>query len=363
MNKKFATLSRAQQFDLATKMGIDRQTIRLLQTAPDEVARLRLEAAKLGVLTRQDAARAAEFNDGLTNMAQAINAIKFEIAGVVFEPLARLFKRIADGVAFFRRHKDIMLTLIGIITAVGAAYAAMAIKATAAWLAAFLPINVGVALIGLLVGAIAILAEDFHAFFTGANSATGDFLKNFPALEKGFRALGDTLGFLLFQSVEGFKMWWEWLGIIGNGIISFLLDPINSTIDAMSTLFNWLDDIGNAIIEFILNPVDKVVAGFEKISKLSGSVASFFGFDGDVVVGGESSVNINGAQIGPSAPPPGSITSNRIIRTESNRSFSVENLNVDARGGDSKEIAQNIGDALAEELKNTVENFDSKVDR
>lgn len=329
LNRKFATLSKAQQFDLAMKMGIDKGTIRLLQTAPDEIARLRMEAAKLGVLSRQDAVKAAEFVDGMTNIAQAINAIKYEVGGLVFRPLADFFKLLAEGISFFRRHKEIMLTIIGIIGAVGAAYAAMAVRALAAWAAAFLPFTLVPALIGAAGVALAIIMEDLYSFFSGSSSAIGDFLKGFPKIEAAFRSFGKVLGLVLFEIVEGFKIWWDWLGKIGDGIITFLLDPINSVVNAIKKLPALGDKFGKMI-------------GLDKLAGLQQ-------FQTPAPIGVPS----------PLSP----------ILSRSNRAVSrptqvrIDKLSVDARGGDSKEIAQNVSSELGAQLKNMVEDVDSDIDR
>ena len=46
-----------------------------------------------------------------------------------------------------------------------------------------------------------------------------------------------------------------------------------------------------------------------------------------------------------------------------NTSVTVENVTVDARGGDSQEIAQNINTALKTQLQNTVQDVDSQIYR
>lgn len=358
LNKKFATLSKAQQFDLAMKMGIDKGTIRLLQTAPDEIARLRMEAAKLGVLSRQDAVKAAEFVDGMTNIAQSINAIKFEVGGLLFRPLANFFKLIARGIAFFRRHKTILLSIIGILAAVSAAYVAMGIKAAAAWLLAFAPFTAVPLIIGAASIALAILMEDLFAFFSGSQSAIGDFLKNFPKIEAAFRAFGDFLGFLLFKTVEGFELWWVWLQRIGQGIIDFLFDPIQGTINVFnflsdaavstfSTIWTWLQRIGAGIKDFLTSPLDSATALLRKIPGF-GNVGQSFSQNAPVV-----------GALSPASPI--LTRSNRMVKQST--TLKVGDINVDARGSDSKEIAQNINAALSDQLKNTVEDFDSTIDK
>lgn len=358
LNKKFATLSKAQQFDLAMKMGIDKGTIRLLQTAPDEIARLRMEAAKLGVLSRQDAVKAAEFVDGMTNIAQAINAIKFEVGGLFFQPLANFFKLIASGISFFRRHKEVLLSIVGILAAVSASYVAMGIKAAAAWLLAFAPFTAVPLLIGAASIAIAILMEDLFAFFSGSQSAIGDFLKDFPRIEAAFRAFGDFLGKLLFDTVEGFKLWWSWLDIIGKAIIDFLFNPIETVenafssfgdvaVSTFSTIWKWLTKIGEGMIDLLTNPLDNAISILKKIPGF-GSINQSFSSNAPVI-----------GALSPASP----------VLTRSNRMVSqsttlkVGDINVDARGSDSKEIAQNVSSALSDQLKNTVEDFDSTIDK
>lgn len=401
LNKKFSTLSRAQQFDLAMKMGIDKGTIRLLQTAPDEIARLRIEASKLGVLARQDAVKAAEFVDGMTNIAQAINAIKYEVAGLFFKPLADFFKLIASGISFFRRHKEILLSIIGILSAVAASYVAMGIKAAAAWLLAFAPFTAVPLIIGAASIALAILMEDLFAFFSGSQSAIGDFLKNFPKIETAFRVFGDFLGFLLFKTVEGFEIWWSWLSRIGQGIINFLFSPIQSTIDiftslsdasisSFSTILSWLTKIGAGIAKFFLNPLDSAMDLFNKMPGLD-RLGSLLGFDRPENGNGnqdqgqsgkpgqpgqsgkpfisENRRNDQGQSFSQDAPIVGAISPASPILTRSDRvvkqstTLKVGDINVDARGGDSKEIAQNVNTELSNQLKNTVEDFDSIIEK
>ena len=311
LNRKFAGLSRAKQIDLAMKMGIDKNTIRLLQTAPDEVERLRVEAAKLGVLSRQDAASAAEFNDGLTNLAQVMNTIKFELGGLVFEPLAKFFKILANGLAFFRKHKAVMLTIVGIIAGVGAAYAAMGVKAAAAWVAASLPLTAIPLAIGAIGAALVILAEDIVAFFNGQNSALGDFLKQWPMAEAAVRSFGEAMGKMLYDAIEGFKALWGWLTQVGEGIIEFVKNPIDNTIEASKKLLDFIPD---------------------------------FGFGGD-----------DSEQQAAAMLPSGSTS------TSMSNKISIENLNIDAQGGDSEEISRNISSELAAQLRNAVEDFDSSI--
>lgn len=371
LNKRFAGLTRAKQFDLAAKLGIDKGTVRLLQTAPDELARLTSEARTLGVLSRKDAEAAAKFNDGLTNMAQVINSIKFEIGGFVFEPLSRFFKMLANGIAFMRRHENLLLSIAGIIGAVGLAYAAMGIKAAIAWALALSPITLIIAAIVLLGVALAVIGEDFIAFFRGQSSFIGDLVKKWPLLGDVIFAVRDAVVFLFNETVAGFKIWWDWLGMIGQAMIDFIVDPINTSKKVFNDLINFFTDgkflksikeIGKSITDFLLAPFRSVFELLEKIpgfaDKIGGvSLNQELGIIGGGAINQELGfAGAGGAMVSPTILSDG--TSTKITK-----SLSVGNITVDARGGDSKEIAQNVGAAMAEQFKNTVEDFDSPVER
>ncbi|MCK5133228.1 MAG: hypothetical protein KAR40_13885 [Candidatus Sabulitectum sp.] len=328
LNKKFGDLSRAKQSDLAAKLGIDKGTIRLLQTAPDELERLTSQAKALGVLSRKDAEAAAKFNDGLTNMAQVINAIKFEIGGFVFEPISKFFKALAEGIAFIKQHKVLTLSFIGILGLLAAAYNAAAIKAGILWLISLGPIALVIAGITALVAAIAIVTEDFVAFFKGQSSFIGDLVEKWPLLGDVIFAVRDAAVFLFDKTVAGFKIWWDWLGTIGQAMIDFVIDPIETAMKA-----------------------------FNKFSGLFKKARGFFGGIGGVSLNQELGIaGAGGGMVSPSIISGG--TSTKITK-----SLSVGAITVDARGGDAKEIAQNVGAAMSEQFKNTVEDFDSPVEK
>ena len=334
LNKTFATLSKAQQFDLAKKMGIDTGTIKLLQTAPEAVHDLITEAHSLGVLTRKDAEAAAEFNDGLTNISQALNKIKYAVGGVLFKPLSKFFKLIARGTSFIRKHSRFIKILIGVIAALIAPLIALKVAAAAAWLATFAPIIGIVAAIALLVGAIALVVEDFVAFFQGHDSLIGDAIAKWPILGDVIFAVRDAVIWLFDSTIAGFKTWWTWLGKIGQGFT----------------------DLGVIIWESIKAPID---AGIQKIKDLlnvvknaTGKIKSFFGFDGNA--------NVN---LVPAQASQGAVSRHKITTNTSSNNITVKNITIDAKGGDSKEIAQNVGAALRQQLQNTVQDFDSGIKR
>ena len=336
LNKTFATLSKAQQFDLAKKMGIDTGTIKLLQTAPELVSDLVNQANRLGVLTRKDAEAMAAYNDSLTNMALGLKAVRIAIGRAFFGPLTIFFNLISDNLPLLRRHIRFIKVLAGTLTVLAGIYLKLKVAAAAAWLATFAPIIGIIAAIALLAGALALIIEDFVAFFKGQDSLIGDAVAKWPMLGDVIFAVRDAVIWLFDSTVAGFQIWLGWLTKIGQGFI----------------------DLGVIIWESIKAPID---AGIEKIKDLlnivknaTGKIKSFFGFDGN------ANANLIPAQ---TAQMQGLMAQRGAVTNTSSNNITVKNISIDAKGGDSKEIAQNVGAALRQQLQNTVQDFDSGIKR
>jgi len=337
LNKLFQTLSVAQQFDLANKMGIDKGTIRLLQTSQNVVHGLIQEARDFGVLQRKDAAQAAEFNDSLTNLSQAFQAIKFAIGGVLFKPMTEFFNLIAKGTALIRKHSRFMKIFGTILAGLGALFVALKIKAAIAWLVALGPIAIAIGAAILLAAWIALLIDDFTAFFKGQQSALGDLAKKWPALGWAILSLRDAFVIIWDDSVKFFKGTWQWLTNLGNAFVNLgkmihnaLMNPLETFENAVKGLFSLIGKLASKLTDL-------------PFGKIFSSVSGFFGASAPIV------------------PP---ISSNRST-TDNRRTvkLDIKKVEVNAQGGNSKEIAQNVGAELQKQLQNAVQDFDSTIAR
>ncbi len=79
VSQRFQGLNKSQQIDLADKLGLS-DSIRLLQQGPAAIRELTDEARALGVTTAEDAAAAAEFQDGLTNIWKIVKQVSRVLA-------------------------------------------------------------------------------------------------------------------------------------------------------------------------------------------------------------------------------------------------------------------------------------------
>jgi hypothetical protein len=314
LNQTFAGLSKAKQFDLAAKMGIDSGTIRLLQTAPEEVSKLTKQARQFGVITRQEAMAAAEFNDGLTNIIQSLKKVGFTLGVFVFKPIAKFFNLIAMGISFFREHAQFVGILIGVLAALNAQFIILKVQAALAWLAALGPIALIIAGIVALTLAIALLIDDIVAFARGQDSLLGDALKRWPILLKIIKAVGN-----------------------------HIKDVIN---------------IWKGFIQTAWEFWEPILSRFETFVKLMGKAKSFFG---------KGETNIATKMKAPLEPAP-VMTKNQFATGGTKigdkiTTISIGEMKIDAKNGDSQEIAQNVDKKLKDQLQNTVEDFDSGIKR
>ncbi|MCK4823039.1 hypothetical protein KA005_45175, partial [bacterium] len=131
----------------------------------------------------------------------------------------------------------------------------------------------------------------------------------------------------------------------------------DETVQGFKNIWAWLLKINQGIVDFLLGPIESLTNAIKKLPSIGGKIGKFFGIGED-----------GAGQLQPALPiglpsPLNPILSGVNRTVSKSTQLKIENLTVDARGGDSKEIAQNVGSALGDQLKNTVEDFDSKIDR
>lgn len=199
ISKQFETLDKAQQLELADKLGI-RDSITLLQQGKASIADLVSEAQLLGVTTAEDAAIAAKFQDSLTDMWQIVKQVSRTLSKVfapILDELVTAFTEwwkinreiieqklpewidkfttafklltVAVGAFLAFRLASHLIALIGLLKG-------LSLATLAAGAAAFLlP-----ALIAAVATAFVALVEDAKVFFEGGESFIGDMVKKYP---------------------------------------------------------------------------------------------------------------------------------------------------------------------------------------
>lgn len=119
--------------------------------------------------------------------------------------------------------------------------------------------------------------------------------------------------------------------------VGLLIVAVGALIAALVAVIAYWDDI-----------VAAFSSSYEFVAGKIKAVGEFFG------IGGEG-----GLEAAPAAATVGGAQNSTTINNNAN--YTVGKMNVDARGGDSKEIAQNVGSRMRDQFQNTAQDFDSGV--
>lgn len=331
---KMQGLDAIEQADLADKLFFDEETIALLKATPELIAEITKEAKALGILTRQDAAKAKEFQDGLINLRLGFKNIQTTLGNLAFDKLSSMFEIINKGLKFFEKNEKQIVKALKVI---GKAFLTMGAYALVAWGISLGPPALVAAAIGLISTALWAVIDDLKAWTKGEKSAFGDAMARWPKLEK---------------------------------LVYNVRDAVKFTKDQFIDLWNFLPKVGNAIREALgLDPIEYDEVQKDVVIKRTGAIPNktyrdFFGFDPqlqNILFGPGSQVPGQDDNLRGQLPITNDVNASPVLQRTN--TITVENINVDATGGDSKEIAENVGIAITEQLKNTVENFDSSMDK
>ncbi len=183
LNTSFQTLSRGEQISFAAKLGIDVGTLRLLQTAPNELQKLIEQSKNFGRITREDALEAAKFNDELTNLDTQFTRITQVIGLSVLPALTEFLIDFGEVVSFIKDNSEFFIILAesiaGTAVAFGVLTGAIRIMTAASFVAGiaavFNPFTLAVVGIAAVGTALGFLIDDFNAWRAGADSAFGGF--------------------------------------------------------------------------------------------------------------------------------------------------------------------------------------------
>jgi len=325
----FERLSAAEAFSFGQKLGLDQSTILLLQQGRREVEDLVRRQKELGITTKEDTRLAAEFNDAWADFAQQSSATFRALGTVVLPVLSQVFTLVDDFSDLLVENKDLVIGFfVGIAGAITLYYLPAMFSAATAAIAAMAPFLLLAAVVTAIGVVFALVYEDIVAFSNGQDSMIGKILEKYP--------------------------------IIGE------------VVDKLKESFKTFSEFVVKAFDFLLHLPDKIVEGFKKVKDSIPEIPSFSdikeGALGLIGLGGGETdealaigrEQITGADTNPlSGQSMTSMSSTKTANTST--SVSVGNVNVDARGGDAKDIASGVSSALGEQMKQAVNNFDDGV--
>jgi len=361
--ESFERLSPEQSFAFGQQLGLNQGTILLLQQGKVGVESLVSEMRGLGVLTEEQSKAVASFNDQWANAKQLFRSISVEALVSLIPSLNNILKGVSSFIMFLDENEDFVkaffVTLAGSITTY---YLPAILAAGKATYAALSPYLLFIGIVTAISAAFALLYDDINNFINGNDSLIGQISEKYPIvgeLVKGF--VDDIRSLIDFASRLGSAL----VKIFSDpetavkelyGLVEEIFNFIENNIPIIGTLFKGARQIG----EFIFggNNSDESQEALKEIA------------DGDDIT--ERNINVNrlldvsNAKLSSAnSNPANNQTSNSILTQNTNtRSSSVSfgDINVDASGGDSAEISNNVGSRLREQIQQAASQFDDGVD-
>ena len=311
----FENLSATESAALGQKLGLDQGTILLLQQGRVNVEELVKKQKELGVATQEEADAAANFNDAIADSQQAFGGFFRATATSLLPAFTSIINGLTKAIGFFKENKEVTIAFfVGVAGILTAVYLPAILTAAAATLATVAPFIVMGAAVAAGAAAFALLYEDIQNFLAGSDSFIGTISEKWPIVGETVKAVA--------------------------GAVSFAFDAFKKLFDFVTGVFS------------------------EGVGKAFDTLKGFLGFGGkDVVIeavkkGGQAAQQ---AAENPLIANKAAIISGTNKAIQKTTSVSIDKLNVDARGGDSQDIANNVGNALKDQMQATVSNFDDGV--
>jgi len=321
---QFSKMSAEEALGMGSKMGIDEKTITLLRGGRAEIEMMLDRQKKLGVITEEDAAKVAEFDNAMDEMSRVFQNIWRMLTIKIIPVLTDVGEAFTDLFLWMKEHESTIVTFskvfafaVGVVM-VGAIYSFMASMelATAvaiiSWIAMAWPIFVLIAAIAAISAAIFLVIDDFKTWQEGGDSMIGRLIGSFADFEKKVKAV--------FQSVS---------------------------------------DYWDRVIENITDGIEKVVQGLEKAKGLwsdmkGGANALASDVGGALGIGSDAQAAASASPYN-AAPQSGGNTQNR------NTSVQVGSVTVNTQATDAAGVAGGLSDELSKQMQEAVAGHDDGV--
>lgn len=306
-------LSRNQAIFQIKQLGItDNRTVEMVLKGRKELERLLAVQKASGVITKQQAEEAKRFTEELNKLRGATDTAGTGFMASLIPALTKVVEWLTVLVEWAGKHSDVIVGFFAAIAAVIlAVYAPAMWAAAAATLAATWPIIAIAALVTAVAAAFALAYEDIMAFIEGNDSFIGQILEKYPII-------GQAVDLIIFA----FKNMFSVVGMIFDGLKAGF----------------------SGVVDYILKGVEMIKSGVA-------TVASFFG------IGGDGDAQAGQAAIGDAAANPLNSTtsnaiSNSVASANSSTALSIDTLNIQTQATDANGVADGLGSALDNQLKN-----------
>lgn len=241
LSETFEHLNESQRLYLGQKLGLDIGTITLISKGRVELEQYMKRQQELGVVTKEQAYRAAAYKMELAELGTVYETVRRELTSDFLPALTWLLGKIEAVTLYFREHKTFVIAFFAAIAAVLlAVYTPAIVSAAVATWALIAPyVAVGLA-IAALAAIFAAIVDDVWAFAHGQDSVIGEMLKKWPLIADVVRSVCEIIkmAFTLVRMELG--KFTDWVSSAGAGVWkeykAAVLDMVNSLVKAFPFL-------------------------------------------------------------------------------------------------------------------------------
>jgi hypothetical protein len=192
MATSFGRMDRTTANNMGRMMGLDQGTMNLLLKGRQEIEMTIKRQKEYGAVTKQQAEEASRLKRAITEGRQSFEAFGRELLSAATPALEKLLAVFSDMGAWMRENQEFVTTFLKIV-AVGLGLIAAAVT----------PINLTIAAVVALAGAIALLYQDYQTWKRGGESFIdwGKWEPGFKAAGNAIRWIRDLLGDLIYRAI------------------------------------------------------------------------------------------------------------------------------------------------------------------
>ncbi len=386
MADRFQGLSRTEAAGLGAKLGLDQGTINLLSRGREGMEALIEQQRQFGVVTADQAEKAAKFNDTMDEWNAQFGTIKREIVTTVLPPLTDFLRMLTRLVGWMRDNQAFVVTFFSVLaTVLIATYAPAAwAAATATWALVAPYVAVGVAVLAV-AAAIALVSEDLYAFGQGHDSVVGRIAEKWPIVGDAIRAVGQSIVWLTELAAANFGFFADLVTDGPDAAIKNFNARVSALVADVLSAFPEMGDAAGYWARGLLNDFkmltdawDWFVGKLEAGAKLWERLNSFSFFGGESPVFGSPTqggtlVNPNvdrgalergSAIISATRTPLAAQTSNSITnqgaRTR-NTTVNTGPITIETQATDGQQVAAEFGGVLSAQIKSAIDDSDDAV--
>lgn len=210
-------------------------------------------------MSPEEIAHAHEFTLGMMDFNLVMNRLKYSIGGAVLPALTKLLRTSITWVQEMRKalhdNWDVYLERVKFaVMGIGATILAYVLPGLGAWIAElgvtiswYVALGIAALVTGegalaasllpilgwlALAAVIVLVAEDLYQFFTGGESAIGDFLEGpFARLQWEFQDIWNTVKFYA-------GVFWDWLTDAGSRAVHGIIDKFHELVQSVKDIFS-----------------------------------------------------------------------------------------------------------------------------